>query len=160
MDQEGDKLPLDAVLLSVLDETRIATLLMPLPNFARQRVAKPGGEANKRQQQTIENLHAEVKRLKVGKWGERFDKPGKGERKGGSKGGSKSTKGLKKERRNVPKELIGMSSVADGKPVCYDYNMKHGCSTTGESRCDEGEHRCAYPGCQGEHSLTQCSKKA
>jgi hypothetical protein len=156
-----NQLPLDQILPKVMDETRIVTLLMPLPGFAKQVVQKPdsSNSSNKRQQQTIEGLQAEVKRLKAS--------GGKGDKGGGGKAGGKGDKGGKgkhekhdKNRwKNVPQELIGMSTVADGKPICFSYNMRQGCSVSGESRCEKGEHRCAFPGCQGEHSLTKCPLK-
>ena len=71
------QLSLDKVLEKVLDEPRISTLLMPLPSFSKQIVNKP--ETNKRQQQAIDNLQAEVKRLKAK----------------GSKGGEKGAKGAR-----------------------------------------------------------------
>ena len=155
-----DQLPLDPILIKVLDEVRIATLLMPLPGYSR---SAPKHESNKREQQVIEGLQSQIKKLRQNK-----DNEKNGKANGNGKGNGKKDKNKDKDRgdkrgkkrtRNVPQGLIGMSSVANGKPLCFDYNLPHGCTTTGESRCPRGEHCCAFPGCQGEHSLQKCPKK-
>ena len=80
---------------------------------------------------------------------------------GGSyQGGSgKDSKGKGKGRKhsgnagNMPYELQGMEKSHGGKPICFGYNCKSGCSNSvdGNRMCSRGKHVCARKGCGGDH---------
>ena len=62
----------------------------------------------------------------------------------------------------MPQELHGMRSEINGKNLCFAYNMRNGCSTSGKDRCERGHHMCCYPECQApeDHSLQRCPEYA
>jgi hypothetical protein len=115
--------------------------------------AQGGGDDDrlKRKNKEIADLQ---KRLKESKKGN--GKPGaKGSGKprgGGGKGGKDSTIG---RGTSLPQNLVGKASRTEaGEPICYDYNLEHGCSNAkpGE-RCSKGWHVCMEPGCGKAHTL-------
>ena len=85
---------------------------------------------------------------------------GGGVRKGGGKqkgggGGGKGKGDIVSGRTTLPQSLIGKTSrTASGDPICFDYNLEHGCSNAkpGE-RCPKGFHVCMEPGCGKSHTL-------
>ena len=86
----------------------------------------------------------------------------KGQGNGGGKGDRKGKGGGKNKRKgspNMPQELIGMDKNVNGKPICFDLNMKKGCRHHKVDRCSSGGHLCAYPGCGGRRSLAECRKR-
>jgi hypothetical protein len=146
--EAGDDLPLDRFLHNIIEEPRICALLFPLQGHSRSSGAD--GSQHKRGGDEIQRLREEVKRLKSS------DSGNKGKGKGKGKGNSKG-KGEGK-RSVMPKELVGMCSTYNGQPLCFSYNSSRGC-TSGVEKCERGLHRCAFPGCGGEHSLKNCTKK-
>ena len=131
-------------------EPRIAALLFPLP-LASVRMPHVPVNPDKRQSAELDRLKGEIKTLRAHSSGSQsVNSPavkaaGKGKR--------------KQQVPRMPKELIGMEFSIDGKNLCYSYNMTVGCSTRGVDRCEKGLHRCAFPGCGGDHSLQDCPKK-
>ena len=143
--------PLDKVLERTLLDPRIIHLMLPLPSLSAS--SRPAKNDRKREQHQdnseINKLREEVKRLKSNHKG---DNKGKGKGKGGDKGKG----GKNKKNPAMPKELHGMNNTVDGKKLCFDYNMKKGCTSRGVNACTRGSHLCCYPGCGGEHPLTSC----
>jgi hypothetical protein len=157
--QTGDpeKLPLDDPVMMVIDEPRIQALLFELPLGTGSAGSNRGGQ-KRGNEDNEQRLREEVKRLKaaLGKGN------AKGQGNGGGKGDRKGKGGGKNKRKgspNMPQALIGMDKNVNGKPICFDFNMKKGCTHHKADRCPSGEHLCAYPGCGGRHSLTECSKR-
>ena len=155
IDPAGVKFPLDDMIKKIMVEHRVTALLLPLQVGGRQ--ANP--DAKRQNTAELDRLKSEVKRLKenAGKWkkdpkgaGESKWK-GKGEGKGEGKGDGKK----KHKNPTMPKELLGMSSVWEGKPICFNYNMKKGCSF---SACDR-MHVCAFHGCGEKHPCYKCPKR-
>ena len=74
----------------------------------------------------------------------------KGKDRGKGKGGGKDT-----PKSALPPSLFGKASrTANGEPICYNYNLEHGCKEAkpGE-RCSRGWHVCMEPGCGKAHTL-------
>jgi hypothetical protein len=145
----GDERPLDCFVDGIISEPRICALLFPLQGHSRSSGSE-GGQS-KRGGDEIQRLREEVKRLK------HSDSGNKGKGKAKSKGNSKG-KGQGK-RSTMPSELIGMCSTYNGQPLCFNYNTTRGC-ISGVAKCDRGLHKCAFPGCGGDHPLKNCTKKA
>ncbi len=140
----GDDLPLDRYVEGVISEPRIAVLLLPLQSASRSSGAE--GSHSKRGGEELQRLRDEVKRLR-----HNDSKSDKGNGKG---------KGKSKERKSpMPKELIGMSNMVDGEPICFNYNTSRGCQT-GVDRCPKGVHKCAFPKCGANHPLKHCPLRA
>jgi len=103
----------------------------------------------KRKNKEIADLQRKLKESKKGNG----KQGGKGSgKKGGGKGGKDSTIG---RGTSLPLSLVGkVSRTAAGEPICYDYNLEHGCSQAkpGE-RCSKGWHVCMEPGCGKAHTL-------
>jgi len=144
-------LPLDDLWPRVMVEPRVVALLLPLASSAPKQA--PQQAATKRGGDELERLKEEVKKLRqqgkgVGKNGKDKGKKGKGSN-------------AKKEKRGprVPEELRGMATQWEGKPICYNYNLAHGCSEKGVTKCNRGLHNCALPGCGGPHSLQDCDQR-
>ena len=54
----------------------------------------------------------------------------------------------------LPKELLGCTPVADGKYLCFGYNLREGCphkDVEPGNRCRKGFHLCMVKGCGREH---------
>ena len=159
-------LPLDQVLPAVMVEPRIVALLFPLPSTSGRQNQQSG---NKRKADEVERLRNEVKKLKA-----KGDHKGggfgsnRGGQAGNNEGASQSSRGkggggkqrsAKVKGPRMPMELVGMASEVGGKRLCYAYNLKGGCIVRGVDGCAKGAHICAFPGCGGDHSLQDCSKK-
>ena len=149
-DPTEDILPLDNILSEVLEEHRIVALLLPLPGSAGSTRGQTG---EKRQGGEVEKLREEVKRLRSEAKGSGKDRSAAKTGKGGKPGKKKNPK---VRFQSMPKELIGQNSVINGQPLCFDYNMKKGCSERGVERCKKGLHLCSFPGCGGKHSSADC----
>ena len=75
---------------------------------------------------------------------------GKGGR--GSKGGKAGKGG------GVPAEFQGMNTRdGDNRPICYSFNLAHGCSEHGAS-CTRGMHVCIKCGAK-DHGLARCTAR-
>ena len=156
-DPRGDGFPLDAVLPEVIKDNKVSQLLLP-----RQLVshAADSGENRSNKRKAVDEMDAvreENKRLKA----ELANNKNKGSfRKGGGKGAK--GKGKQDKRRKfetaMPRELVGMSSVYKGKPICFDYNMQKGCANP-DGKCHRGDHICAFPTCGGDHPCFKCSMR-
>ena len=58
--------------------------------------------------------------------------------------------------RNMPPALANkQSETKNGKPLCWNFNLPHGCSSgkPAGDQCDKGLHLCMGPGCQKQHPL-------
>ena len=106
----------------------------------------------------VDKLRAEVKRFKDsmhGNPGGGGKDKGWGKDKGKGKGG-KDKGGKDRGARVMPKELMGMASTFEGKPLCFNFSMRKGCS---EKSCPH-QHVCALPTCgSGSHACHQCPKR-
>ena len=72
-----------------------------------------------------------------------YDTKGKG--KTGSKRGKAETRGKGKGTRTpCPAALVGLNLVnAEGKRLCFEYNLPHGCKLSVSSNgCEKGMHQC------------------
>jgi hypothetical protein len=89
-------------------------------------------------------------RQENGGGGKRKGVKGKGKNgDGGGKGDTISS------RSSLPPALFGKASrTPAGEPICYNYNLEHGCAAAkpGE-RCPKGWHVCMEPGCGKAHTL-------
>jgi hypothetical protein len=144
----GDELPLDQYLDNIIEEPRICALLFPLQGHSRSSGSE--GNQHKRGGDEVQRLREEVKRLKSSDFGNKGK--GKGKGKGNSKGKGEG------KRTSMPKELFGMCSTYNGQPLCFSYNTSRGC-ISGVEKCERGLHKCAFPGCGGDHPLKNCTKK-
>ncbi len=148
-DPEGIKFPLDNLIPKVMFEHRVTALLLPLQVSGR--VKDP--DLKRANQSEVDRLRAEVKKLKDNLYYNKEEYPkGKGKGKWGKDKGKKGEKDTG-SNRNMPKELAGMSSVFEGKPICFNYNMKKGCQDKACSR----QHVCAFIGCGSKsHPCHKC----
>ena len=156
-DPTGAKLPLDDLLLQVMKENRITQLLLPRQSGHGGGDGGDGaGQGRKRKDEGDDNfLREENKRLRAELAKGKSKGSGKVDTKG--KGKSQEKKGRRKFDVAMPKELHGMTSVQKGRPVCFDYNMRKGC--TAGSNCSRGDHVCAFPGCGESHPCHKCPKR-
>ena len=69
-------------------------------------------------------------------------------------GAAKKGKGKNKGAIQPPQGCV--NRTADGKNICYAYNMSAGCpyAKTGK-RCNRGYHLCGREGCHGKHSMIE-----
>ena len=161
----GDELPLDKIMERVLLENRIQALLSPY-KLAESRSSHSGGESSagvKRMAEENTKLKNELKWFRSGGVGKA---KGDGKEKGqkglgkGNKGKDKDKgfkgKGRAKHGISLPRPLHGMNPVIDEKKICFDYNLAHGCQYRGVDHCPAGMHKCMYPGCGDDHSVTKC----
>lgn len=75
--------------------------------------------------------------------------------KGSQKGRDKSGKGGSRSSPPMPKQLLGgWAQTASGRPICFDFNLEHGCprAKPGDS-CAKGLHVCCVPHCQKPHGM-------
>ena len=161
--------PLDDIMKAAMKHPRVVQLLLPHPiatGAGRSQEPRNEKKRDNSESQQINHLKNEIKKLKASSssnhqpaWND-----GKGKGKGGSKGkGKGGGKGNgRKAKPPMPQELHGMRSEINGKNLCFAYNMKNGCSTSGKDRCERGHHMCCYPECQApeDHSLQRCPEYA
>ena len=71
------------------------------------------------------------------------------------KGKGKGKKRKWKAPKNMPQDLKSkQSETKGGKPLCWNFNLKHGCSgAKAGGKCQRGLHLCMEPGCQKPHPL-------
>ena len=126
--------PVDNLIKDVMHRAEVSSLLLPLPAPSVASIAKSSATAPPPQPTWKGN----------GK--------GKGKLKG--KTGRMGTP-------RMPAELEGCKAYTQkGKPLCYDFNMSHGCSRpVKNNECQRGLHNCAWPGCGGAHSASSCPKR-
>ena len=162
---EGEELPLDKLLKKLMEENRFQTLLGPYKLAVESKHRSEPTSGDKRLSDEVARLREENKRLKLNNRGNK-DK-GKDRGKGPSKDkgrGNQDPKGKGKGKGkgdssrgpSMPKALHGMNPFVDGKRVCFDYNLSHGCRARGVEECQLGVHRCMYPGCGEDHGLSTC----
>ena len=137
--------PLDVMVPKILVEPRVLALMMPCRVGNRAPGAGSSQGGNKR--------HHDEGAVTV--------KPNKKHKASGDKGGGKGKGrgGKKHSGPPLPSELRGMTTVFDGRKLCFDYNMHKGCSTSGQEGCPKGLHRCMFPGCGERHGFPSCEKK-
>jgi hypothetical protein len=137
--------PLEDSLDACLESTTVRMILMGRPTLGKAAPASPGAapahntrpdkrahgggddDRLKKKNNEIAELQKMLKDAKRGngngKRGVKGDSKGSG---GGGKGGKDSTI---PSRTTLPPSLIGKSSRnAAGEPICFDYNLEHGCS--------------------------------
>ncbi len=151
-------LPIDKEIDDVLKSFDIVALVTPLPQVPAsnkrerpqddQDAGKPGKAGSRAarrkenraaaQEAALQKLRDEINTLRSA-----------------NKGDNNKGKAQGKGKGNVPRELLGKTTVtSDGVPICFNYNL-NGCSDArpGE-RCRRGLHVCAEPGCQSRsHGL-------
>ena len=143
-----EELPLDATVRRIMTEPRFNVLLFPLPLGAGRSTAPSNHDSdNKRKANQIEQLQAELKRLKSSN----TLKPPIGKGSSGGKG-----KGKKKSNATAPSGLKGMPTVFKGERICFAYNLS-GCSVRGADKCEKGVHVCCL--CFDKHGYNDCPKK-
>ena len=149
-------LPVEVAIKSVLLEPQMSYLLMQIPSGrANKGPANKTGtktpEADNVKKRVHEELMAAQKKAKALKQAGRVSNPQGG--KGGKNGKGDRFPGPNKDI-NLPKALIGKQALtADGKRICFSYNLD-GCSLAapGEA-CTKGMHVCMEPHCQKNHSI-------
>ena len=125
-------LPLDAEWMALQSDPRVVFHLLPLP------LGNPGSSSDAT---AISNLSHEI------------SAGNKGDGKGHGKG---KLKRKWRAPKNMPAPLVGKrSETSTGKPLCWNYNLEHGCKSGigGGGKCDKGRHLCMEPGCQKPHPL-------
>ena len=161
----GGSRPLEVHLDGCLESTTVRMIVMGRPTYSRPAPASPGaapahaprgekrphaGDDSDRLKKKNKGIMELQKKLKEARQGG----DGKGKGKKGGKGSGKGSGG-KGERATMPQSLIGKSSrTAAGEPICFDYNLEHGCQAAkpGE-RCPKGWHVCMEPNCGKAHTL-------
>ena len=133
LDEMG-KPPLDTLLPIVMNEPRIQAMLFPPRSGTTRR--EPDGE--------LQELRAEVKRLKSSASSSSFQK-GKGQKgkgKGKDKGKGKNDKNRKQRPTNLPARLRGCNPTINGQKPCFAFNLD-GCSGAAPGgTCPRGLHKC------------------
>ncbi|CAE7029147.1 unnamed protein product, partial [Symbiodinium sp. KB8] len=126
--------PVDNLIKDVMHRAEVSSLLLPLPAPSAASIAKSAATVPPPQPTWKGN----------GK--------GKGKLKG--KTGRMGTP-------RMPAELEGCKAYTQkGKPLCYDFNMSHGCCrSVKNNECQRGLHNCTWPGCGGAHSASSCPKR-
>jgi len=139
-------LPLDALVVQAMAEPRIAMLLMP-----RQGSRSSGGDGESSKVASMEKQLADLRRQLASQQNRqqhqqppppgKFDRPGKGNKKGNGKGDLGPNK---RQRANRVKGLEGMpTKTRAGENVCFGYNL--GKCSAGHA-CSKGKHVCG--GCE------------
>ena len=126
--------PVDNLIKDVMHRAEVSSLLLPLPAPSVASIAKSTATAPPPQPT----------------W------------KGNGKGKSKlKGKTGRMGAPRMPAELEGCKAYTQkGKPLCYDFNMSHGCSRpVKNNECQRGLRNCARPGCGGAHSASSCPKR-
>ena len=162
--------PLDDILKAAMKHPRVIQLLLPHPiaiGAGKPQVQHNDKKRDHSDSQQINYLKNEIKKLKSensrGSQSTGSENRGKGGGKSKGKGGNKGRgKQTRQHNTPMPKELHGMKSEVNGKKPCFSYNMKSGCTVSGQDRCDRGYHICCYPGCHSpeDHGLQRCPEYA
>ena len=141
--------PLDAILLQVMLEPRVAMLL--LPRFSG---GGSGGSSHDQDSSRVQRLEAQVADLK--RQLPQGGKGGGGKSSGGSKGsgGGKGGGGNNKRQRGNNRSqggtgkgcripgLEGMNTFLNGKSVCFGYNLGTCQLASPGGQCPKGHHVC------------------
>jgi len=141
---------LNKVLTDLAASPRIAALLNQIPGAGGAgRQGDPiqrENKAEKRLAQENQSLKAKIKKM------EQHSSSKGGGKASGGKGGGKGQYS-RREAGNMPRELLGMEKSIRGKPICFGYNCRSGCtnSTDSQRMCPKGKHVCARKGCGGDH---------
>ena len=137
-------LPLDDAMKTLMHSASVQFHFLPLPS---------GGGFQRGQQQVVsDQTGADSQAVgrrpgSSGDDGQLRKRPRKGDGKG--KKGFVTGKGIPA----MPNELKGMwFKTADGKRICFAYNMRSGC-TNPDNNCSKGAHVCCKPRCGKNHSL-------
>ena len=147
--------PLDKIFREARESPKVIQILLPekIEGGARRPQQQEAASSKKRPaEEHVTNLMNKIKKL------EAASSKGKGSGKDKSKGKGKGDKN-KERTPPMPRDLIGMLNKVDGNKVCYAYNMKTGCKSTGVDGCTRGTHLCVYPKCEESdrrHSLQRC----
>ena len=161
----GGPRPLEVHLQSCLENVTVRMIVMGRPIFGRPAPSSPGegpaapsGRGTKRKQTGDDSDGLRAKNKEIAELQRKLGEAkrsggngnGKGKDKGKGKGGGKGT-----PRSALPPSLLGKASrTANGEPICYNYNLEHGCQDAkpGE-RCSRGWHLCMEQGCGKAHTL-------
>jgi len=160
-------LPLDALLPTVMKETRVTQHMtsLQLTNPAlkgngsgqQSRQLADTAQTDKRLMSQIENLKNENKKLrsqKANNFNNNNKGGGKGKKGKGSKSSSTDPRGEK-----MPFELRGLERTWKGVPICFGFNCQSGCANVvNNGGCKKGRHICAKPNCGGPHPAYECNK--
>lgn len=159
--------PLEDKLDACISSTTVRMIVMGRPTSGRPSPSSPaarpekrvqgGGDDDrlKRKNKEIADLQKKLKEAKQSGGGEPRGARKVGGKPRGGGGGGKGKSDTIPGRTTLPQALIGKTSrTAAGEPICYDYNLEHGCSNAkpGE-RCSKGFHVCMEPGCGKAHTL-------
>ena len=154
-EDEDGKPPLDKVLATIVKNPRIVQFLVQMQgngkaeNDNSYRQEKRGIQDNKDLRAKIQRLEKMVAKGSGGKGGGKSSYQGAGGKDSKGKGKRSKTRGV----GNMPYEMQGMEKSHGGKPICFGYNCKSGCSNNvdGNRMCSRGKHVCARKGCGGDH---------
>ena len=164
--------PLNSLVPIITTETRITMLLNPIPHGAGKNSAGSSmdhlvsglGDPKKQKRALQED---KAKDNKIRKLEAALAAANKSGNKGGGKGKDKGKgQGKDKGKRSVsmPPDLRGMESRFQDRPICFDFNLRHGCrlAVGPDGACQKGMHVCAQRGCAGNHAATSstCPKRA
>jgi hypothetical protein len=145
IDLTGRTFVLDAAWAAKVDSVRIQHMLMPMAAAGRQAPAggvRPGptppNPTSKRQ--------VKLTLLKA----KHAARTGGGKGSDGPKGGGKG-----KGKTSMPAALAGGQSSIDGSPICYNFNLPHGCAlpVDANNKCAKGLHVCCAFKCGKPHSF-------
>ena len=152
--QIGGVKPVEIALRAILLEPQLAYLLMQLPGKSSSEGSRVFSEVDRSdKKRKHEDLMTSQRAAKVAKAS--TNKGSKGPKT--SPTAKSSGKGNKKDRGiNVPQALIGKQTLtADGKRMCFGYNLGNCTDAPDGGECSKGSHLCMEQGCQKPHPCTK-----
>ena len=164
---------LDGIIPRVMLEPRILAFLNPRPlgGGGNQEKSEPAGRKRMQDNEQVERLKEDIKRMRSQLQNGGGNKGGKGgggkggNRSGGNKGASSGSQGSGKKnapKLRLPRDLIGLDPMVGGYSACYDYNLRKDCDRAVDKNkmCDRGRHACMRCG-STEHgaSSSRCPKQ-
>ena len=153
-----DRPPLEALVDGVLASMDVNLLLMPLAKAGGgDRSTKAPGTPEKHDKVAsgkTKKRSAQVKKLReqLAEAKQRqhvVQRPQGGAPKGGGKG--------KQKGPAMPRALVGgVAQTADGKRICFGFNLGSCSKVQPGEECDRGLHLCTKKGCGGRHPASEC----
>ena len=142
--------PLDVAMLEVLDDPDFRVMLQPLPGGGHSSSA---AGSYKRDAEESDNAEKPSRRKRKTA-GQRIREV-KEQLAAAQQGTQAQVKGKGKGKVKMPPGLVGkLSSLPDGRRVCFNFNLHSGCDQAPPgASCNRGAHICAEPGCGQPHSL-------
>ena len=150
--------PLDAVLLAVMTEPRIAMLLLPHPTSSRgaAKAAATGSDEEpelkkNKTEKKVSGLKKELEAVKKKLAQAQGGGPGRAPPNADGKPPAPGKGGPR-----MPKQLFGMLlENSSGENICYGFNLKNRSAASPEGKCNKGRHVCG--GClASDHAFVDC----